>query len=232
MVTTTALEELAPQRLKMSYPEYLDFASDAKIVEWVNGEVIVYMPPLYRHQNIAAFLDRLLSAFIEFFDLGILIIAPFEVKLWADGPSREPDLIFIAAENLKTLTDKRFEGSPDLLIEIISPGSVTEDRVHKFTEYEQAGVREYWVIDSRPHQQHADFYILGDDKIYHPAPVDENGIFHSIVIPNLWLSLNWFWAEQLPNPQLALAEIMSSIETLPDEVKETYRALRKLLADR
>jgi Uma2 family endonuclease len=231
MVTMTkaALEELAPQRLKMSYEAYLEFAGDAKIIEWVNGEAIVYMPPLFPHQNIANFLNRLISSFIEFFDLGILIIAPFEVKLWPDGPSREPDLIFIAKENLGRLTHQRFDGGPDLLIEIISPGSVTEDRVHKFTEYEQAGVHEYWIIDSRSHQQHADFYLLGEDKIYHPAPVDEQGIYRSAVLPRFWLNIDWLRQEQLPNPQLALAEIMVSIETLPAEAKETYQALRKLL---
>jgi Uma2 family endonuclease len=232
MATVAILEEFAPQRVQMSYEEYLKAASDAQIMEWVNGEGIVYMPPLYSHQNIASFLDGLLRSFIEFFNLGVLIPAPFEVKLWPGGPSREPDLIVIAKENLSKLTDKRFEGAPDLLIEIISPGSVSEDRVHKFTEYEQAGVREYWIIDSRPHQQHADFYVLGADKIYHAAPVDDQGLYWSTILPNFWLDVEWLRQEQLPNPQLALAEIMVSLETLPTEVKETYQALCRLLADK
>jgi Uma2 family endonuclease len=230
MATTVIREEFAPQRLKMSYEEYLEAAGDAQIMEWVKEEGIIYIPPLYPHQNIASFLDGLLRSFIEFFDWGTLVIAPFEVKLWPGGPSREPDLIIISKENLSKLTDKRFEGGPDLLIEIISPGSVSEDRVYKFTEYEQAGVREYWIIDSRPHQQHADFYVLGEDKIYHPAPVDEQGIYRSTVLLNFWLDVEWLRQEQLPNPQLALAEIMVSLEALPSDIKETYQALRRLLA--
>ncbi len=232
MVTAVISEELAPQRLKMSYEEYLDATTETRIVEWVNGEGIIYMPPLYQHQEIIRFLSGLLGPFIQFFDLGTLILAPFEVKLWPDGPSREPDLIFVAKANLSNLTDKRFDGGPDLLVEIISPGSVTEDRVRKFTEYEQAGAQEYWVIDPRPRQQQADFYVLGEDKIYHPAPVDDQGIFCSTVLPNFWLQVDWLRQEQLPNPQLALAEIMGSIETLPPEVREAYQTLRKLLADK
>lgn len=232
MVTAVISEELASQRLKMSYEEYLDAASETRIMEWVNGEGIIYMPPLYQHQEIIRFLSGLLGPFIQFIDLGTLILAPFEVKLWPDGPSREPDLIFITKANLSNLTDKRFNGSPDLLIEVISPGSVTEDRVRKFTEYEQAGVQEYWVIDPRPHQQQADFYVLGEDKIYHAAPVDDQGIFRSTVLPHFWLQVDWLRQEQLPNPQLALAEIMVSVETLPAEIRETYQTLRKLLADR
>ncbi|NJN96852.1 MAG: Uma2 family endonuclease [Anaerolineales bacterium] len=229
MATAITIEALTPQRLKMSYEEYLESSDDARIVEWVNGEGIIYMPPLYPHQNIVSFLDGLLRLFIEFFYLGVLIPAPFEVKLWPGGPSREPDLVVVTKENLAGLTDRRFEGAPDLLIEIISPGSVTEDRVHKFTEYEQAGVQEYWVIDPRPHQQQADFYVLGEDKIYHAAPVDDQGVFRSTVLPHFWLQVDWLRQEQLPNPQLALAEIMVSIETLPAEIRETYQTLRKLL---
>lgn len=226
------IEEFAPQRLKMTYEEYLEAASETRIVEWVNGEGIIYMPPLYQHQEIIRFLNGLLSPFIQFFNLGTLILAPFEVKLWPDGPSREPDLIFIAKKNLSGLTDKRFDGGPDLLVEIISPGSVTEDRVRKFTEYERAGVQEYWVIDPRPRQQQSDFYVLGDDKIYHAAPVDDQGVFRSTVLPNFWLQVDWLRQGQLPNPQLALAEIMVSIETLPAQVRETYQALYELLADK
>lgn len=232
MLTARVMEELAPQRQRMSYEEYLEVASGAKIMEWVEGEVIIYMPPVYEHQEFVGFLYKLLSLFIEFFDLGIVIPAPFEVKLWSGGPSREPDVIFISREKQVNLTSQRFEGGPDLLIEIISPGSVTEDRVHKFTEYERAGVREYWVIDPRPRQQQADFYILGADQFYHPAPIDEKGIFRSEVIPHFWFNIDWLWSENLPNPQLALAEIMLSIEELPAETKAAYQAMYNVLVSK
>jgi Uma2 family endonuclease len=178
------------------------------------------------------FLGEILNAFIKFFKLGTLIVAPFEVKLWPDGPSREPDLIFISSENLSQLTSKKFEGAPDLVVEIVSPSSITEDRVHKFTEYEQAGVREYWIIDPRPHQQQADFYVLGKDDTYYPALVDDQGIYHSTVVPDFWLDLAWLWPEQLPNAQLALAQIMISMPDLPVEVRDAYQALYNSLAGR
>jgi Uma2 family endonuclease len=232
MATVATFKELAPQRLKMSYKEYLEFASHSKIMEWAEGEVIIYMPPVDRHQELILFLSQLLHSFIQFFNLGTLRFAPLEVKLWPDGPSREPDIIFISHKNLARLTAKKFEGGPDLIIEIISPSSVTEDRVYKFTEYEQAGVREYWIIDPRPHQQHVEFYVLGQDKIYHPAPLDDDGLYHSTVLPDFWFNLDWLWRAELPNSQLVLAEIMLSIERLPAEAKDAYRAMYKLLAGR
>jgi Uma2 family endonuclease len=230
MVTMTTLEKLVPRRLKMGYEEYLKTADDSKIMEWIDGEVIIYMPPTREHQNLVLFLSELLNSFIQFFNLGTVIVVPFEVKLWSTGPAREPDIIFVANENFSKLTPERFEGGPDLLIEIVSPGSVTEDRVHKFTQYEQARVREYWIVDPRPHQQQVDFYILGEDNLYYPAPPEDDGRYYAAAIPNFWLDLEWLWRETLPNPQLALAEIMIFVEGLSAEVKETYQAMHRMLS--
>ncbi len=223
------IKDQSPQRLKMSYEEYLEFAGDAQIVEWVEGEGIRYIPPVYNHQIIVDFLSKLLGLFVQFFDMGILISTPFEVKLWPAGPSREPDLLFIRKENLSKLTPERCEGAPDLIIEVISPGSVSEDRVRKFTQYEEAGVMEYWIIDLRPHQQQVDFYVLGKDNMYHAAPLKEDGRYQSTVIPDFWFDVNWLWQEPLPNSQLILAQIMISIDELPAEVKAAYQSLYKIL---
>ena len=51
------------------------------------------------------------------------------------------------------------EGGPSLVVEIVSPGSATIDRVDKFREYERAGVGEYWIIDPRHQKQQADFNV-------------------------------------------------------------------------
>ncbi len=235
MVTLIAPEKFhidAPERCRMSYEEYLKFAPDSRLMEWVDGEVIIYMPPVYKHQDVVSFLATLLRLYIHLFNLGKVIVSPFEVKLWPGGPAREPDILFIARPNLTKLTAERFEGAPDLLIEIISPGSVTEDRVRKFTEYEQAGVREYWIIDPRPHQQQADFYGLDEAKIFQPAPLTEDGIYHSAVIPGFWLKTDWLWQEPLPNPQLILAEMITSQADLPAEVKAAYQTIQRWLSDK
>jgi Uma2 family endonuclease len=229
MDTLATSEELAPHRWKMNYEEYLEFANDSRIVEWVDGEVIIYMPPRPEHQDLVFFIGQLLNSFVHFFKLGKLLIAPFEVKLWPTGPAREPDIIFIAHENLSKLTPSRFEGGPDLLVEVVSPSSASEDRVRKFTQYEQAGVREYWIIDPRSHQQQADFYVLGNDKLYQSAPLANDGRYYSTVISDFWLDVNWLRQDPLPDPQLAFAEIMMSLETLPTDVQTTYKTLYQIL---
>ncbi len=227
MITRTGTE--LPKRTKMSYEEYLEYASNTRIVEWVGGEAIEYMPAGYLHQNIVSFLDALLRSFVQFFQLGRIVIAPFEVKLWENGPSREPDLLFISHDNQDGLKTAHYEGAPDLVVEVVSPGSVSEDRVRKFSHYEQAGVREYWIIDPRPRQQQVDCYVMDKDGIYHPAPIDENGVYHSAVLPGFWFKVDWLWQEELPHTQLALAEILLSIESLPPQAREASQAWYDLL---
>jgi Uma2 family endonuclease len=83
-----------------------------------------------------------------------------------------------------------------LVIEIVSPESVGRDRGEKFVEYEAGGVREYWLID--PDRQQAEFYQLDETGRYHLAAIDKDGRFHSTVLPNFWLQVDWLWQEPLP----------------------------------
>jgi Uma2 family endonuclease len=89
-------------------------------------------------------------------------------------------------------------------VEIISPDSRARDRGAKFYEYEQGGVREYWLLD--PLRRQAEFYRLGLDGIYRPAPVAEDGIYRSAVLEGLWLRVEWLWQEPLPSLMSVLRE--------------------------
>jgi hypothetical protein len=51
-------------------------------------------------------------------------------------------------------------------------------------------------------------------------------------LPHFWLNIEWLWQEKLPNPQLALAEVMISVPDLPGEAKQTFEALYRLLVNR
>jgi Uma2 family endonuclease len=95
------------------------------------------------HQITLGYLYELLSLFVRLFNLGKVIVAPFEMKARRGGSSREPDLLF-ARENLERLTGDRLSGPADLVVEIISEDSVRRDRDDKFREYAEAGVREYY----------------------------------------------------------------------------------------
>lgn len=195
------------QVIPMTYEEYLAAFDETTHAEWVNGKAIVFMPPTPRHQAIVVFLAALLSMFVELNRLGKILVAPVEMKLSPEGSAREPDLLFVAEEHRARITPQRIEGPADLVVEIISPESAARDRSDKFDEYQQAGVREYWVIDPRPGLERADFWTLDDQGKYRPVPLDQ-GIYHSTVLPGFWLDSSWLWMEELPNPLHALAQII------------------------
>jgi Uma2 family endonuclease len=218
--TVTATQTApAPIRRRASYEEYLATASETRITEWANDEIIEYMPPNAFHQKITWFLFSLLHNFAERFDLGLVGAGPFEVKLWAGGPAREPDVFFLSEARLSSLGEQRFTGAPDLVVEVVSPGSVREDRVRKFTEYEQAGVREYWLVDPRPHQRTVECYRRDDAGVFQPVEVGEDGRIYSAVLVHegapFWLHVDWLWQEPLPKVSVLLRQIFDSDERFP-----------------
>jgi Uma2 family endonuclease len=194
-----AAQPVHEQRLKMSYEEYLAWEDEGAHGEWVDGEVIVFMPPTERHQAILTFLAALISTFADLFNLGVVRVAPFEVRARPDGPAREPDLLFVAREHLDRLTPQRLAGPADLVVEVVSHSSVGRDRGDKFYEYQEAGVPEYWILDPRPGKERADFYHLMASGKYQAVLPDANGRYHSRVLPGFWLDPEWLWREPLPN---------------------------------
>lgn len=181
---------------KMTYEEFLNWADEDTWAEWVHGEVIILTPASNRHQDLADFLTALLRLFVEARQAGIVRSAPFQMKTGPSLPGREPDVLFVATANLSRLQATFLDGPADLVVEIISPDSRARDRGEKFYEYEQGGVREYWLID--PLRRRAEFYQLGKDGIYQPVVMHSDGIFCSAVLEGLWLKVEWLWQEPLP----------------------------------
>lgn len=189
---------------KMTYEEFLAWADEDTWAEWVNGEVIILSPASARHQQLATFLTTLMHFFVDVHQLGVVLTPPFQMKTGPDLPGREPDILFIAREHLARLHDTYLEGPADLVVEIISPDSRGRDRGEKFYEYEQGGVREYWLLDYLRRQ--AEFYQRGADGIFRLVPVGEDGIYRSAVLEGLWLKVEWLWKEPFPPLMSVLRE--------------------------
>lgn len=208
-----------PQRLHMSYDEYIAWADEDVHAEWVDGEVIVQMPPYDVHQIVLNFLNHLLHLYVEFQELGVVLIAPFEMRLLSEKSARQPDILVITTENLGRLSRERLEGPADLVVEIVSRDSVRRDRHDKLHEYRRAGVREYWVVDPRPGRNRADFYRLDAAGEYELYATDEDERVTSAVLPGFWLRPAWLWLESKPPVMTVFLEILSP------EQRERFRRL-------
>lgn len=201
--------------IPMSYQEYQHTFDEDVHVEWVNGEAIIFMSAATRHQMIVTYLIHLLRSYVEFFRLGELLSAPYEMKVTPDSNAREPDILFVKTENKRYLEEQRLAGAADLVIEVVSPESVKRDNEDKFAEYEAAGVQEYWIIDSRPDHQSAEFWVLDEHGRYQSMPV-HNQIYHSTVLSGFWLNTAWLWDMERYSALAAFAEVAG----LPQEMVE------------
>ena len=135
------------RRMTAAEFEALQAESDERI-ELINGELSVSPTPIPKHQsdqfNISFLLGKLLPVIG-----GRVYTAPLEVYFDTDNRP-QPDVMWIAPDSRCVITEKRLEGPPDLIVEIISPSTERQDRVKKFHLYEKNGVREYWIVDSEP----------------------------------------------------------------------------------
>jgi len=145
-----------------TYEKYLTLPDDGKRYELIEGELFVTPAPGSGHQFSSLQLTVTFHEFVKKNQLGVVYYAPYEVHLPDQTRVVQPDILFIRAENAPTAHDPYFVGVPDLVVEIISPGSNRTDRYVKFGVYESAGVPEYWIVD--PKGKSVTIYVLKDGE--------------------------------------------------------------------
>ena len=184
--------------LKISYEDFL-VQYDGVHAEWVDGEVELAMSVSDDHQRIGNFLIRLISEFIEATDAGRLFQSEFQMKLVRERRGLEPDLFFVAKSRLDRLQPSFFDGPGDLVIEIISPESISRDTEDKFTEYRSGGVFEYWLID--PPSRQVSFLQRDANGLFQRVTPNAGGTYYSVGLPGFWVREEWFW--QTPTPSMS-----------------------------
>ena len=132
--------------VKFTYEDFLNFPDDGKRHEVIDGEHYVTPSPSTKHQTVSLNLTVALAMHLKQYPRGRVFVAPFDV-VFSDLDIVEPDLLYISRERADVLTDEHVRGAPDLVVEILSPGTRKTDEVTKRKLYERFGVQEYWVVD-------------------------------------------------------------------------------------
>jgi Uma2 family endonuclease len=132
--------------LRLTYEDYLELPADGKRHELIDGDLYVTPAPTSRHQAVLRNLLRILGTFVHQTRRGALFPSPLDVVL-SPNDVVQPDLLFVAADRLRLITDTHVAGAPDLAVEIFSPSSRRTDARTKLRLYERYGVREYWLVD-------------------------------------------------------------------------------------
>ncbi len=119
---------------------------EGTLCQLVNNNLVMSPSPVNIHQVIVGEIFIGLSLFIKQEKLGEVRIAPYDVH-FSKRNIFQPDIIFIANENLSKIESKGLVGVPDLVVEILSPGTSHVDMGEKRDVYEQYGVKEYFIVD-------------------------------------------------------------------------------------
>lgn len=124
--------------------DYYQLPEDGHQYELVDGRLELKPSPTSTHQRVGQQLFRCMTDQCE--SDYILILAPMDVIL-SDSETRQPDLLMVHREREHIIQEHAVVGPPDLVIEILSPGSGKRDRMMKRESYARFLVPEYWIVD-------------------------------------------------------------------------------------
>jgi Uma2 family endonuclease len=190
-----SLEEFRAWALSDRFP-------DRGRIDYVAGRIEVDMTPedYYSHGALKVEVVGVLRDIVKSGDLGDLRSDRTRVSTSEADLSAEPDLVFISFASFESgrarlvpkVTEEadryiEVEGSPDLVVEIVSDRSVTKDTVRLPAAYWRAGVAEYWLLDARGKELVFRILRRGSSG-YEPAPTDDQGFRYSAVFDR-WFRL-------------------------------------------
>ncbi len=147
----------------MTATQYFELGEDPPGVrlELVNGEVEVSPSPTYRHSYTVGKAFSWLEHSVALVDPGGFIFMDTDTTL-DEHNVRRPDILYYRSDRVHAFGGDRLLDVPDLAVEVISPSSGTTDRKRKFTQYADAGIAFYWLID--PQRRTFKGYRLDGDR--------------------------------------------------------------------
>ncbi len=154
-----------PPQGQWTYADWEQIEYDGNRYEVIDGYLYMTTSPSNHHQWIISRLHKYFGLPAEDRGLGYAYFAPIGVLMPGCDPV-QPDLLFIRSENVGIIADRCIRGVPDILIEIVSPGSQTYDEHVKLRAYENAGVPEFAIIYPASRSVHV--YRLNTDHRYDP----------------------------------------------------------------
>jgi len=175
--------------VKLTYDDFVLFPDDGKRHELIDGEHYVTPPPNVRHQQILGELHGFVWTHLQVRPIGRVFLAPFDV-VFSRFDVVEPDLLYVSHETAaRILTPQNAQGTPDLVVEIASPGTRRRDDTIKKRLYERAGVAEYWIID--PERDIVRIFRSADGQFKPPIELSPaSGVLTTPLLPGFELPLS------------------------------------------
>ena len=159
-----------------THEEYMniEYINENPRLELIDGQIYFMAAPNRAHQEVSSNLQGTIWNFLKGKKCQIFA-APFAVNLEqgkGHDTTVQPDLVVVCDPN--KLDKKGCNGTPDMVIEILSPSTTRKDRLLKYLKYEQAGVAEYWIVD--PDGRFVEVYLLQDGRYFSKRYGEEDKI--------------------------------------------------------
>jgi Uma2 family endonuclease len=132
-------------KLRFTYADLRELPEDGRRYEVIGGELYVSPAPTTKHQFVLGHVFALLYRAQEA-GYGMAWTAPLEVLLDEEN-AVQPDALFVTRERAAIVREDGVRGVPDLVVEVLSPGTRARDLGVKLRLYMRFGVRTYWAVD-------------------------------------------------------------------------------------
>jgi Uma2 family endonuclease len=186
---------------RYTYADYLTWQFTDR-VELIMGKIFKMSPaPSSQHQHITIALSSNIFQYLKGKSCKVFA-APFDVTLPDNSGAKttvvQPDITVVCDPS--KITTLGCVGAPDLVVEVISKSSVKKDLHEKYSIYEQAGVKEYWVV--QPQDRSLIIFTLTTAGQYQPSkPLTKGDIATSQVLPGLEIDLDELFIDVVEEPK-------------------------------
>ena len=191
------------ERDLLTAEKFMEWLEPGTFADLIDGEVFMHSPVSIPHADLLNFLDAVLRLYVDRRGLGFLYREVVAVRLDRRNVF-QPDLAFYPADRRSDFRRNHIEGAPDLVVEVLSPGTAARDTGPKFAEYERHGVIEYWVLDPQT-LAHRFYRRAGDELVEYAAGAAK---IESQAVPGFFVLRGWLDPERTP----PIAEALATIE--------------------
>ncbi len=183
-----------------SYADYLKWHFEERL-ELIKGKIFKMSPAATpRHQTIVGFIFVELSVHLRKQTCRVYT-APFDVRI-PRKTTEDKDIITVLQPDICVICDrskidrKGCLGAPDIIVEVLSPGNNAKELKNKYDAYEEAGVKEYWIVS--PQDQTFTINLLVDVKFQPTRQLTNGDTVTSTILPGFCLNLTELFESPLP----------------------------------
>ena len=191
----------------VSYRQFLEMTEKSENrYELIDGVVYLLASPNFTHQRILGEIYIVFHEYLKSSKKCDAFMTPFDINLIRQNIKLlreeteddinvvQPDLI-ILCDYMNDIDEKdKYQGTPTLAVEILSPSTRSKDKVRKLDLYMESGIEEYWIVDPKTKSVMIYSFKTGEldtDTLYTLEQTAE-----SICFPGLLVSLDKLFSEQ------------------------------------